>query len=185
MTATLHRFLLEVADIDRGVYESLDLRVARHPSEDEERVVVRVLARALAHEEGLEFGRGLSDVEEPALHTHTPTGGLRSWIDVGVPSAERLHRASKRAEQVVVVTHKQSAALRREWSSRSIHRAGSIALLRLPPPLVAALAESLPRTVTWYVTLQDQLLSVAVGDANVDGALTRTTVQAFLDDPAA
>ncbi|MBL4686632.1 MAG: YaeQ family protein, partial [Nannocystaceae bacterium] len=87
LTATVHRFEIELADIDRGVYESLDLRVARHPSEDEARVVVRVLARAIAHEDGLEFGRGLSTVEDPALWTRTPTGEVATWIDVGLPSA--------------------------------------------------------------------------------------------------
>ena len=93
--STLYRFLVDFSDIDHGVYETLDLRAAQHPSLEEDRLVVRVLARAIAHEEGLEFGRGLSTPEDAGLIKMTITGQIGTWIDVGLPSAERLHRASK------------------------------------------------------------------------------------------
>ncbi len=163
-TATIYRIQLELSDIDRGFYETLVLRVARHPSEDEERMVVRVLARALSHEEGLEFGRGLSNAEDAALWSHAPTGEIETWIDVGVPGAERLHRASKRATRLIVYTHKSDASLLKEWRSRKIHKAESIAVHRLPREFVADIAGQLARTMDWHVTLQDGELSVMVGD---------------------
>lgn len=180
VSATLYRFQLELADIDRNVYESLDLRVAQHPSEDDERMVVRVLARAIAHEENLDFGRGLSNVEDPALQSLSLTGEIETWIDVGMPSADRLHRASKRAGKVIVFTHKHEQPLRKEWSSRSIHNAAEIELVRLDPKLVRALCEDLARSVTWYLTLQDGVLSVAEGERNLDGALTRMSLADFI-----
>lgn len=176
LTSTLHRFQIELSDIDCGVYESLDLRVARHPSEDEPRVIVRVLAYAVAYVEGLEFGRGLSTVEDPALWHRSETGEVLKWIDVGIPSADRLHRAAKQARSVVVFTHKPEAALKQEWSSRTVHRAAEIDVVRFEPQFVDALAEQLDRTVAWYVTVQDAMLSVAQGEASVDTPLHRSSL---------
>ena len=181
VSATLYRFQLELADIDRNVYESLDLRVARHPSEDDERMVVRVLARALAHEEHLDFGRGLSNVEDPALQSLALTGEIETWIDVGMPSADRLHRASKRATKVVVFTHKHEQPLRKQWSSRTIHNAAKIELIRLDPKLVRALCEDLARSVNWYLSVQDGVLSVADGERNFVGALARMSLAEFIE----
>ena len=180
LTATLHRFQLELSDIDRGVYTSLDLRVPRHPSEDEERLIARVLARAIVHEEGLEFGRGLSEVEDATMWKRTPDGQIELWVDIGQPSADRLHRASKRARKLIVVTHKPASLLRREWSSRSIHRAEAVDLIRLDPELIRTLAEDLARSVTWYVMVQDGELSVAEGERSSSGPIERTTLAEFL-----
>ena len=80
LTATIRNFVVELADIDRNIYETLEFKLAQHPSENLDRVVVRVLARALAHEESLEFGRGLSNVEEPTLWSKSPTGQIELWI---------------------------------------------------------------------------------------------------------
>ncbi|MBV1861570.1 MAG: YaeQ family protein [Nannocystaceae bacterium] len=181
LSATLHHFLIELSDIDRGVYESIELRVARHPSEDPSRVVIRVLARAIEHEAEMEFGRGLAEAEDPALWSRTPTGEVKTWIDVGVPSSDRLHRASKRSERVVVFTHKRRASLVQAWSSRKIHRAESIEVLQLDPALVDTLAESLERNVSWFVTIHEGLLSVAFGEQSVQAQLIRGTLAAFLD----
>lgn len=179
-SSTMVRFQIELTDIDRGVYETLDVRTAFHPSEDAARLMVRVLARAVAHEENLEFGRGLSDPEDPAIASHDMTGALRTWIDVGAPTAERLHRASKRAEQVMVFTDKPIASLKREWSSRKIHKSDDIEIVCLEAPLTAALAEQFARNVTWHLMIQDQRISVTVNDATFDGMLQRRSLSEFL-----
>jgi len=179
-TATLYRFQIELSDIDRNVYESLDLRVAGHPSEDAERLVIRVLARVIFHEEGLEFGRGLSSAEDAALWTRTLHDQIATWIDVGCPSAERLHRASKAADRVVVVTDKGEAMLRKEWSSQPIHKSDEVSVVRLSVKFVMALTQCLKRNIQWYVTLQDGTLSVADGDESFDEVLDRTTVAELL-----
>src|ERR687898_3661029 len=97
LTAIIHNFDIELADSDRGVYESLALRVARHPSESDEFLVARVLAYCLEYREGIEFSRGLSDADEPPIAVRDLTGRLRAWIDVGTPSPDRLHREAKLA----------------------------------------------------------------------------------------
>lgn len=180
--STLYRFQLELADIDRSVYESLDLRVACHPSEDAERLVIRVLARVIAHEEGLEFGRGLSNTEDAALWTRGVHGDIKTWIDVGCPSADRLHRSSKAADSVMVFTHKNESMLRKEWASQPIHRCEDIQVIRFAPSFIKDLAAKLERTMQWYVTLQEGEVSVGDGEQSVDAPLERTTVAAILAD---
>lgn len=170
-SATIYRFQVELSDIDRSVYETLELRVARHPSEDEERMVVRVLARAIAHEEGLEFGRGLSTTEDAGLWSHTLTGQVGTWIDVGAPAAERLHRAAKQSERLLVFTHKPEEVLRREWRVRKIHRAGEILVYRLPEDMVRRLAEDVARKANWFVNIHDGVLGVTSGDLSLEGQI--------------
>src|SRR5712671_2178158 len=98
LTATIHNFDIELADSDRGVFESLALRVARHPSESEEYLLTRVLAYALEYRPGIEFSKGgLSDTDDPPLSVRDLTGRWVSWIEVGLPDAARLHRAAKAA----------------------------------------------------------------------------------------
>ena len=94
-THVLHRFQIALADVDRSVYTDLDVHVARHPSEDVPFLLTRVLAFALEHAEGLEFGKGLSDADEPAVWRRTGDGRVLTWIDVGSPAPGRLHRAAK------------------------------------------------------------------------------------------
>ena len=105
--ATLYNFDIELADNDRHVYESLALRVARHPSESEEYLIARVLAYLLEFAEGIEFSRGVSDPDMPTIAIRDPTGAITAWIDVGTPDAARLHKASKAVDRVAVYTHRE------------------------------------------------------------------------------
>ena len=109
LTATIYTFDIDLADHDRGVYEALALRVARHPSESEEFLVTRVLAYALEFVDGIGFSKGLSDPDESAIAVRDLTGKVRSWIEVGTPDSDRLHRASKAAARVAVYIHKDPA----------------------------------------------------------------------------
>src|SRR5580692_306737 len=98
LTATMHHVEVELSDVDRGVYESLDLRIARHPSESGRYLVTRLLAYCLSYEEGIAFSKGgLSSADEPPIAIRDATDTLLAWIDVGSPSAERLHKAAKAA----------------------------------------------------------------------------------------
>jgi uncharacterized protein YaeQ len=105
LTATIYNFDVELSDTDRHVYESLALRVARHPSESEEYLVARVIAYLLEFTEGIEFSRGVSTPDEPAIMVRDLTGALITCIDVGPPDAARLHKASKLSARVAVYTH--------------------------------------------------------------------------------
>ena len=94
--ATIYNFDVELSDSDRQVYESLALRVARHPSESEEYLVARLLAYLMEFAEGIEFSRGVSDPDEPAIAVRDLTGAIDTWIDIGTPDAARLDRKSTR-----------------------------------------------------------------------------------------
>lgn len=174
LTATIYRIKLELSDVDRGVYESLDFRIAQHPSEDESRLVARILAFALLHEEALEFGKGISEVEEPALWVKDLTGQILHWVDVGAPTAERIHIASKKAERVTIVCHKGEESLAREMTKRKIHKAGEIAVLYIEPAFIASLAKRLDRNAEWTLVHNDGELSITIGNDSYAGQVVRS-----------
>ncbi len=178
-TSTVFRLQLDLSDIDRGVYETLDLRMAQHASEEPDRLIVRALARAVAHCDGLEFGRGLSHPDDAALWAHDLTGQVATWIEVGLPSAERLHRISKRCPNVIVFTAKPEDALLKEWRRRKIHKAEAIQVFRLPPDLVNKLAQDLKRKVSWFLTIQDHTLTVTTEEHILEGPIEQVTLGGF------
>src|SRR5437868_11046191 len=117
----MRKFEIALADSDRGVYDDLELRVAQHPSESERYLVARVLARALEHAEGLEFSKGgVSDDDEPALIQRDLRGELVAWIEIGSPSPDRLHKATKAAPRVVVYTWKSPEQLVKAIRERGV-----------------------------------------------------------------
>jgi uncharacterized protein YaeQ len=176
LTSTIYTFVIELADADRHVYETLDLRVARHPSETEEFLLTRVLAYCLEHTEGLAFSSGLSTPDLPALLVRDLTGRLRTWIEVGVPDAARLHKASKAADRVVVYTHKDPARVLRELAGPRVHAAQAIQVVSIPPALLAALVSRLQRRMVVNLALTDDHLYVSIGDDTLEGTLGRHTV---------
>ena len=180
LTATIRNFVVELADIDRNIYETLEFKLAQHPSENLDRVVVRVLARALAHEESLEFGRGLSNVEEPALWSKSPTGQIELWIDVGAPSATRLHRASKQSKRVCVFSDKNTTGLKKEWGGQRIHQAQDIDLVMFEPAFTQPLAETIDRQNHWMVTVTDGYLNVGCNEKSFDCQLEKLAVADFI-----
>lgn len=173
LQATLYHLRIDLSDVDRGVYEALDLRVARHPSESMPYLLTRVLAYALLYEEGIAFGKGLSATEEPALWIKDLQGNVRTWIEVGTPSAERLHKASKAAPRVVVFTQHDPRLLVEEARSRAIHKVQQIEVYALDPVFLAALEALTDRNARWTLLRNDGLLFVTVGDESVSGAVTR------------
>src|SRR4026209_246047 len=145
LTATIHNFEIELADSDRSVYESLALRVARHPSESEEYLVTRLLAYLLEYAEGIEFSRGVSDPEDPAIAIRDLTGAITTWIDIGTPDAARLHKASTSGARVVVYTLKNPDPCLKQLPGEKIHRGGGLGLYAIGRALIAALVARLDR----------------------------------------
>lgn len=174
--ATLHNFDIELADVDRGVYETLALRVARHPSETEEYLLTRVLAYCLEHTEGIAFSRGLAEPDEPAITVRDLTGALRAWIEIGAPDAARLHRASKAAPRVAVYTHRDPAMLLRQLAGERIHRAEALELYAVDRELLAGLAERLERRMAIGLSVTDRHLFVTLGGETLSGAVERVAL---------
>jgi uncharacterized protein YaeQ len=178
LTATVYTFAIELADVDRGVYESLALKVARHPSETGEYLVTRVLAYCLEYAEGIGFSRGLAEPDEPALAVRDLTGALRAWIDVGAPDAARLHKASKAAPRVAVYTHRDPSQLQRQLAGERIHRADALELYAIDRELVAALAERLERRMTFALSITDRHLFVTLDGSSLSGEVERFAIAA-------
>lgn len=126
LTATVYNINVELADIDRSVYETLDFRVAQQPSETIEYMATRILAYCLEFCEGIELTQGVASGDEPALLVRDLTGRVTAWIEVGMPDAERLHRGSKLAGRVAVYTHREPRQLLAQLSGRKIHRGEEI-----------------------------------------------------------
>lgn len=173
LSATIYTIEMDVADSDRGVYESLALRVPRHPSESEEYFVTRLLAYALEYAEGIEFSRGISDPDEPTISVRDLTGTLKAWIEIGSPDAARLHKASKAAPRVAVYTHKDPAQLVARLTGERIHRAEDVELWAVDRAFVAQLAARLDRRMSFSLSVSDKEVSVSFDSGTLTGMLVR------------
>lgn len=170
--ATIYRFQITLSDVDRGVYEALDLRLARHPSESMRYLELRTLAYCLCYQEGIAFSKGgLSSTDEPPLCVRDQTGALEHWIEIGSPSAERLHRASKSSPNVTLFSAAELALLRREAATREIHKCEKIELFRVAPAFLDALEPVLARTTEFELVRNDGVVYLSVGASRFETAL--------------
>jgi uncharacterized protein YaeQ len=173
--ATIYNIEIDLADSDRGVYESLDLRVAQHPLESAEYLVTRVLAYALEYTDGIEFSRGISEPDEPAISIRDLTGALRAWIEIGNPDAARLHKASKASPRVAVYTHKDPSQLVVRLQGERIHRADAVELWAIDRGFIARLVESLARRMSFSLSVADRELFLSMGSDTLTGRVVRHT----------
>ncbi len=171
LTATIYTLSIELSHVDRGVYESLDLRVARQPSESAEFMAVRILAYCLEYTEGISLSQGVAAGDEPAIWVRDLTGKPLAWIEVGLPDAERLHRGSRLAERVAVYTHRDPDQFLAQLAGKKIHRADEIAIYALDRRFVEQLAALIERRTALTVTVTAGEIYVAVGNQTVSTTL--------------
>ncbi len=177
LSATMYVFEIELADSDRHVYQTLELRLARHPSESGEYLLTRVLAYCLEYTEGIAFSSGgLSDPDAPALAVRDLTGALRAWIEVGSPDAARLHRASKAAPRVVVYAHRNAPQLAARYAAERIHRAERLELYALDTDWLAARAAELTRRMQLALTVADRHLYLTTPAGTSSAVLERIAI---------
>jgi uncharacterized protein YaeQ len=174
--ATIYVFKIDLADSDRGVYQPLELRVARHPSETEEHLLTRVIAYCMEFTEGIGFSNGLFDADQPTIAVRDLTGALRAWIDVGAPEAARLHRASKLAPRVVVYTNKDAGQLAARLASERIHRAEDLELYAVDRDWLAALAPRLTRRMAFTLTVAERNLYLSLQDETLASVIERIPI---------
>lgn len=177
LTSTMYAFDIALANVDRGVYESLEFRMAMHPSESAEYFVARLLAYCLEYTEGIAFSRGISDPDDPPLSVRDLTGSLKVWIELGAPDAARLHKASKAAPRVAVYTHRDLAQLWRQWEGEKIHRAEQIELYALDRELIDAIAERLDRRMKLELSVTDGTIFFNVAGSTLSGTVQRLSVR--------
>ena len=176
LTALIYSFDVQLSLVDRGVYDSISFKAAQHPSESNEYLVTRVLAYCLEYREGISFSRGLAEPDEPAITVKDLTGAIQSWIEIGNPSADRLHRASKAAPRVAVYTHRDATALARQLAAERIHKKEAIELYAVDRALIDGIVERLDRRMTLTLLAQDNHLFITIGDDTIEGSVQRTPI---------
>jgi uncharacterized protein YaeQ len=178
LTATIYNFDIELANVDRGVYETLAVRVAQQPSETEEYLLTRVIAYCLEYAEGIAFSRGLAEPEEPPLSVRDLTGAIRTWVELGSPDAARLHKASKASPRVAIYTHKDPLQLLRQIAGERIHRVESIELYAIDRELLTSLTSRLERRMSFQLSFTEGHLYLTLGRESLDGAVVRHSLVA-------
>ncbi|MDH3319816.1 MAG: YaeQ family protein, partial [Betaproteobacteria bacterium] len=155
LKATIFKACLQVSDIDRNYYGEHPLTLARHPSETDERMMMRVLAFALNAHEHLAFGKGLSATDEPDLWRKDLTGQILHWIDVGQPDEKRLMRASGRSDRVTVYAYGYKAAQWWQANSGRLGRAKNLAVWRVPGEASESVAKLAERAMQLQCMVQE------------------------------
>lgn len=156
LKSTVVKAELQISDMDRHYYGSHGLTLAQHPSETDERLMVRLLAFALMAEDRLEFGKGLSNEEEPDLWRKDYTGLIEQWIDLGQPDESRVRKACGRAREVVVVNYGGRAAdLWWDRNAALLERHRNLTVLDIAPEAVDALTALMVRSMRFNVMVQD------------------------------
>lgn len=169
--SVVYTFDVQLSDTSRGLYETLSVRPARHPSETVEYLLARVLAYCLEYSEGMELTKGLADPELPAVWARDLTGSLTRWIEVGIPSVEKLHKAAKAVPYVAVYSHKSPEPLLQQIERGKLHRAEEISLFPIDPRFLAELASITERRNGWGITAGDGGLYLSAAGRDLSCAI--------------
>ena len=178
--STIFKISLNIADMDRGYYADHALTIARHPSETSERMMVRVLAFALYASERLEFGKGISTDDEPALWEHDLTGRILRWIDVGLPEEKLLRRACGRSDEVILLTYGGGKTVEAWWNpnASALTKQDKLTVRSVSSPSSKALALMADRALDLQCMIQD-------GEVWISDALERVLIDIQTLHPAA
>jgi uncharacterized protein YaeQ len=161
--ATIYKADLSIADMDRNYYQEHSLTIARHPSETDERVMIRVLAFALHADPALAFTKDLFDVDEPALWLKDLTGAIDLWIEVGHPDEKRLLKAAGRSEKVIVYSYSATSNIWFKGIANKIERAKNVSVINIPSEISAQLEKMASRSMALQCTIQDGQVWVTDG----------------------
>ncbi|MGX5772822.1 YaeQ family protein [Microbacterium trichothecenolyticum] len=172
---TMHTFDIQLADVDRSVYEDLSVRVARHPSETDAFMLTRVLAYALEYEEGIAFSEGISATDEPAVVVRDLTGALVAWIEVGSPDAARLHTGSLAGARVAVYTQRDPAKVAAGWAGKKIHRSDEVKLYSFDHGFFDSATSALERRNTMIVSVTERRIYLDLNGSSFESDIHEVT----------
>lgn len=170
LKATIYKADLQIADMDRHYYADHTLTLARHPSENDERMMVRLLMFALHAQEGIAFTKGLFDVDEPDVWVKDLTGEIKLWIDTGQPDESRLRKACGRADQVIVMCFSSSCEIWWKQIASKLSRLDNLTVIQLPATTSQALATLVERSMQLQCMVQD-------GEIGISTEKTRIAVE--------
>ena len=171
LTATIFNLGTELADVDRGVYATFRLKLARQPSETLEYMLTRYLAYCLEHTDGIALTEGIAAGDEPAVLVRDLTGRITAWIEVGAPTAERLHRGSKQAARTAVYTHRNVTQVLAELDGKGIHRAPEIPVYAFERGFIGGIAAVVPRRASVTVSVTERHLYLDLDGRTFDTAV--------------
>ena len=171
--ATIYRAGIQLSDIDRGLYASLQITVARHPSETEERLLARILAYTLYYEPELTFTKGVGAGDEPDLWIKGPDGRVKSWIEVGLPDAERLIKASRHSEQVVLCAFGSALPVWEKQQLPKLAGSANLTVISLEQSFLKQLTERLQRSISWSLTVTEGTLYLTIDGETLESSVIR------------
>ena len=171
LPSTVYKVSIQLSDVDRGVYESLQATAARHPSETAERLVARLLAFALFHEPELSFTKGISATDEPDLWVKGPDGRVRFWVEVGLPEPDRIIKAGRHAERVALLASGRALAV---WDQQHLGKLGKVAnlvVVSIDQAFINQLVDRLERSIVWSITVTEGLLYLTLAEETLETAI--------------
>jgi len=168
LPSTIYRATIKLADVDRGVYETLQATVARHPSETEERLVARLLAYALFFEPELVFTKGISAVDEPDLWVKGPDDRVLLWVEVGIPEADRLVKAGRHTERVALVACGKTFSIWEQRHLPKLREISNLTVISFEQAFINSLTSKLDRSINWEITVTDGNLYINVGEESLE-----------------
>jgi uncharacterized protein YaeQ len=171
LTATIHNLDIDLADVDRGVYEKLMLRMARQPSETVEYMLMRVFAYCLEYGEGIQFTEGVAAGDEPAVLIRDLTGKTTAWIEVGMPDPARLHRGLKLAGRAAIYTHRDARKLLKDLAAADIPRLADVPVYAFDRDMVEDIAALLTRRNHISLSLTERELYLDVDGRAFNSAI--------------
>lgn len=164
LPSTIYRANIQLSDLDRGVYETLQATVARHPSETEERLVARLLAYTLFFDPELAFTKGISATDEPDLWIKGADGRVLLWVEVGIPESDRILKSGRHSEQVALVACGKAFAAWEQLHLPKLSAIKNLTLISFDQTFINGLVSALKRSVNWEVTISDGNLYINVGE---------------------
>lgn len=171
LPSTIHKATIQLSDIDRGRYETLQATVARHPSETEERLVARLLAYAIFYEDGLTFTKGLCAADEPDMWVKGGDDRVQLWGEVGLPDSERIVKAGRHAERVALLACGRALP---NWQQQHLPKLANISnltVIAIEQAFLVRLVERLERFIAWSVTITEGTCYVSIGDETLETAI--------------
>ena len=174
LPATIYKASIQLSDIDRGCYETLAATAARHPSETEERLVARLLAYAIFFEDNLTFTKGLCASDEPDLWIKGGDDRVRFWVEVGLPDAERIVKASRHAERVALLACGRALQSWQQLHLPKLANISNLTVITIDQTFLTALVERLERSISWSITITEGVCYLTIGEETLE-----TTIRVF------
>jgi uncharacterized protein YaeQ len=171
LPSTIYRVIIQLSDIDHGVYETIQTTVAQHPSETEERLVARLLALAIFYEPELICTKGISATDEPDLWIIGPDGRTKFWIEVGLPESDRIIKACRHAEKVALLACGKTLSNWDQQHLPKLEKVKNLTTISVGQTFISTLASQLERSINWSITITEGVLYLTNGDETYETAI--------------